>query len=89
MDDTIIVTLKAGGFEADFELPWEAKLEDLYPRVLAALKKTSPRIFGDYPAFTFELKGAPLLKMDACLADYSILTGNILNVVRRESWDVF
>ena len=86
MGEQILVTLRAENFERDYELPANTTLQDLYPRILAALKKTSPRTFGDYSEIVLESRGAGLLKMDASLVEHGVRTGYILDVVRKEKY---
>lgn len=87
MNDTIIVTLKAEGFEKDFELPCRVPLHELYPRLDAALQKVSPTKFGDYTGVILEKDAAGLLKENATLSDYGIVTGSILDIVKKEKYD--
>ena len=87
MNDTIIVTLRAEGFEKDFELPCCVPLRELYPRLTTALQKVSPMKFGDYTGVILEKDEAGLLKDDATLSDYGIVSGGILDIVRKEKYD--
>lgn len=89
MNNTIVVTLKAEEFEKDFELPCHIPLCELYPRLTAALQKTSPMKFGDYTGVILEKDEAGLLKENASLSDYGIVTGGILDIVRKEKYDGF
>ena len=89
MRDRIIITLRAGSFEKDFELPSRIPLRELYPRLTAALQKTSPMKFGDYTGVILEKEEAGLLSDDATLSDYGIVTGETLDIVRREKYDGF
>ena len=87
MNNTIIVTLKAKDFEKDFELPCLVPLRELYPRLTAALQKTSSMKFGDYTGVILEKDEAGLLKENATLSDYGIVTGGILDIARKEKYD--
>lgn len=83
MNNTIIITLKANGYEKDFELPSNVKLRELYPRLTSALQFTSPKYFGDYETVLLEREDSALLNGDATLSDYGICTGSTLKVVGR------
>lgn len=89
MNDTIIVTLRAEGFEKDFEFPCRVPLRELYPRLTAALQKISPMKFGDYTGVILEKDEAGLLKEDATLSDYGIVTGGMLDIVKKEKYAGF
>lgn len=89
MNDTIIVTLRSKDFEKDFELPCHVPLRELYPRLTAALQKTSSMKFWDYTGVILEKDEAGLLKENATLSDYGIVTGGTLDVVRKEKYDGF
>ena len=83
MNNTIIVTLRASGFEKDFELPSNVRLRELYPRLTNALQSTSPKCFGDYDTVLLELNDSALLSEEATLSDYGICTGSILTVIGK------
>lgn len=83
MNNTIIVTLKASGFEKDFELPNNVRLRELYPRLTSALQSTSSECFGDYETVLLELGESALLTEDATLSDYGVCTGSVLKVVGK------
>lgn len=87
--DTVIVTLRMGDFEKDFELPCRIPLAELYPRLTAALQETSVKRFGDFTGVILEKDDAGLLDETATLLDYGIRTGCILDIVRKEKYDGF
>lgn len=89
MNDTIIVTLRSRDFEKDFELPCRIPLRELYPRLTAALQKTSLMKFGNYTGVILEKDKAGLLKKEATLLDYGVVTGTLLDVVDEKKYDGF
>lgn len=89
MVDMVAVTLRAGEFSCDFELPNHVKLCELYPRILAALQKTNMRVFGEYNEIILETDGCGMLDLSATLRDYGICSGYDLDVVRKEKYDGF
>jgi len=89
MNDTIIVTLRAWDFEKDFELPCRIPLSELYPRLTAVLQDISAMKFGDYTGVILEKDAAGLLNEDATLSDYGVVTGETLDIVRKEKYDGF
>ncbi len=89
MNEKVVVTLKAAGFEKDFELPGRIPLSELYPRLTAALQQTSPRKFGDYTGVILEHDQAGLLDLSATLSDYGICTGSVLEIAMKEKYNGF
>lgn len=86
MAHTVLVTLRIGAFCQDYEIPDNVKLQELYPRLLAVLKKEN-MMFRSFRGIILELDGAGLLDTTATLADYGVCTGYYLDVVKEEKYD--
>ena len=87
MKNTVVVTLRSKGYEKDFELPSNIKLEELYPRLTSALQSANPKVFGDYESIILELDDSALLDTNATLNDFGVCTGKILTVVGQNKSD--
>lgn len=87
--DSVVVTLKAEGFEKDVELPCRVRLGELYPRLTAALQHASGMKFGALTGVVLEKEGAGMLDLRATLLDYGVCTGSILEIVEREKYNGF
>lgn len=83
MEETVVVTLQCASYREDYELPTNVPLGELYPRLLAVLKKRSD-VFSSYLAIILEYNHAGMLDRTATLADYGILRGHYLDVVQEE-----
>lgn len=84
MTTEIVVTLRMDEFCRDFELPANAILGEVYPRLLTVLQETSNRLFGDWEGVLLETEEGVLLDLTATLNDYGICDGCYLNIIREE-----
>lgn len=83
----IIVTLKMGDYCEDYELPGGDALGKLYPRMTQILKEAGAPIHFSCQSIVFEQEGKGLLDMHACLLDYGICTGALLEVADRRKYN--
>lgn len=79
MIDTVVVTLSAPEFSADFELPLNEPLAELYYRLLRVLHKTY-KDFCVFEGIVLEKNGAGMINQSATLADYGVHDGEILSI---------
>lgn len=79
MPETVIVTLRFGGKEADFELPSRTPLSALEDPLKRALRLAFPGVvFQNRKLWLRSADG--YLKMEHTLEDYSIFDGSLLEV---------
>ena len=84
MDDTVIVSICSDKKEKDFELPSKITLRDLYPRLLAVLKKNSQINFDKTKTIVLRSEDGYLCDLDATLQQYGVATGAKLELIREE-----
>lgn len=85
MEETVVVTVRSGAYEEDYELPVNVPLGELYPRLLMILKRRNS-LFETYPSILLVYNHGGMLNKNATLADYGVLRGGYLDVVREEMY---
>ena len=85
MEETVVVTLRSGAYREDYEIPTNVPLGQLYPRLLKILKKRNS-MFETYGGILLEYNHGGMLDLNATLADYGVLRGGYLDVVREEMY---
>lgn len=80
MENAVIVTLRDDSFSCDMELPCNIALQELYPRMIVALKSVDETRYGNLQELCFKKENRYLLDEGRTLRDYGICTGMYLDL---------